>query len=95
MRGVRKEQVAQRQLTSSKGAERMGIRHHEQGTAFPSKGISFFLYLSKYASTSSRVRKNKKELSVQVKIKQRVRIQIMHSLYSWYTSLHGSEQYLS
>ncbi len=30
-----------RQLTSSKGPERMGIRHHEQGTAFPSKGISF------------------------------------------------------
>jgi hypothetical protein len=31
----------QRQLISSKRPGRMGIHHHEQGTAFPSKGISF------------------------------------------------------
>jgi hypothetical protein len=39
VQGVREEQGAKRQLTSSKGPEGMGIRHHEQGTAFPNKGI--------------------------------------------------------
>jgi hypothetical protein len=34
-----------KQLTSSKGPEKMGIHHHEQGTAIPSKGIFFFLSL--------------------------------------------------
>jgi hypothetical protein len=45
MREVTEMQGAQGQLTSSKGPERMGIRHHEQGIAFPSKNI--FL-LTKY-----------------------------------------------
>ncbi len=36
---MREEQGAQRQLTSSKGPERMGIRHHDQATALPSKDI--------------------------------------------------------
>jgi hypothetical protein len=48
--GVREEQGAQSQLTPSKGPGRMGICHHEQGTAFPSKGISFLSLLSKYSS---------------------------------------------
>jgi hypothetical protein len=37
VQGVREEQGAQGQLTSSKGPERMGIR--EQGIAFPGKNI--------------------------------------------------------
>jgi hypothetical protein len=44
--GMGEEQGVQRQLTSSKGPKRMGIRHHEQGTAFSSKGI-YFLSLFK------------------------------------------------
>ncbi len=43
---MREEQGEERQLTSSKVPERMGIRRHEQGTAFPSKGISFLSFLS-------------------------------------------------
>jgi hypothetical protein len=39
--GVRGGKGAKRQLTSTKGPGRMGIRHHEQGTAFLSKGIYF------------------------------------------------------
>jgi hypothetical protein len=30
----------------SKGPERIGIHHHEQGTTFPSKGVSFLFFLS-------------------------------------------------
>ncbi len=44
MRGVREMQGAQGQLTSSKEPERMGICHHEQGIAFPSKIFSFSKY---------------------------------------------------
>jgi hypothetical protein len=43
VQGVSEEQGVKRQLTSSKGPERMGICHREQGTAFHGKGISFFL----------------------------------------------------
>jgi hypothetical protein len=43
---VREEQGAQRQLTSSKGHEGMGISHYVQGTAFPSKGIFCLSFLS-------------------------------------------------
>jgi hypothetical protein len=32
-------------LASSKGPARMGICHHYQGTAFPSKGFSFLFIL--------------------------------------------------
>jgi hypothetical protein len=39
--GLREIQGEKGQLTSSKGPERMGICHHEQGIAFPSKNIFF------------------------------------------------------
>jgi hypothetical protein len=44
--GVRRAQGALRQLTSSKVPGRMGIRHHEQGTAFPSNGVFFSLSIT-------------------------------------------------
>ncbi len=43
---MREMQGAQGQLASSKGPDKMGIRNHEQGIAFPSKDI---FPLSKYA----------------------------------------------
>jgi hypothetical protein len=71
VQGVGKDQGAQRQLTSSKGPERMGIRHHELETAFPSK---VFFLLSFFSSKNTPAHdclcvQNKKELSVKVKNK--------------------------
>jgi hypothetical protein len=47
---VRGGQGAERQLTSSKEPERMGICHHEKGTVFPSKGVFSFVSLSNRSS---------------------------------------------
>jgi hypothetical protein len=56
-----------KQLTSSK---RMGVRHHEQGTVLPSKGIFFLSFFIHYAPAPIFVLcvHSKKGLSVQVKI---------------------------
>ncbi len=69
---VREQQGAQGPLTSSKGPGRMGIHHHEQGTAFPSRGIS---YLSKNASVHDC-------LCVQNKKNSLCRLKINHASWS-------------
>jgi hypothetical protein len=70
---------AKRQFTSSKGPERMGIRHHSQGATFPSKGILVFSFLLNEGSQTSDYLcvQNKQEISVHVKNKPRVGIQNM------------------
>jgi hypothetical protein len=88
-----------KQLTSSKGHERMGIRHHELETAFPSKGIFFLLsfFSSKNAPAHDCLCvQNKKELSVKVKNKPWARIRIMSlflvHLPTWYTANINNQQ---
>jgi hypothetical protein len=78
-----------KQLTSSK---RMGVRHHEQGTALPSKGIFFLSFFIHYAPAPIYVLcvHSKKGLSVQVKINHTSGSE--SSVYSWYTGLHDSKQ---
>ncbi len=93
MRRVREEQGAQRQLTSSKGPERMGIHHHEEGTAFTGKGILFISFhtLNKNAPTRNCLcLQNKKNSLCRLKIKYASRSK--SCVYSWCTSPHGSEQ---
>ncbi len=43
--GVRKDKGCKGQLTSSKGPGRMGIRHHEQGTAFQVRAFSVLIHM--------------------------------------------------
>jgi hypothetical protein len=47
---VREGRGRNEKLASSKGPARMGIRHRDRGTAFPSKGFSFYFlsYLNMY-----------------------------------------------
>jgi hypothetical protein len=80
-------QGAQGQLTSSKGPEWIRIRRHEKGIGFPSKLL--LLAKSKYHPLDLMCVQNKKEFSVQVKNKPRVKIQNMHLFlvhqFSWYS----------
>ncbi len=90
---MREEQGVQGQLTSSKGLERMGNSHHEQGTALPSKGIFLLSFLSLNKNAPAR-----DCLCVQNKKNSMCRLKINHAsgsescIYSWYTNPHGSEQ---
>ncbi len=71
----------------------MGIRHHEQGTAFPCEGISFFVH-----NTHPRYRYNLHCLCLIKKGYSLCRLKINHTsgsnscVYSWFTGLLGSEQ---
>jgi hypothetical protein len=47
VRGVREEQVVQRQLTTSKGPERMGNSPPWTRDCLPSKGIFIFIFFLK------------------------------------------------
>jgi hypothetical protein len=82
----------QGQLTSSKGPVRMGVRHHEQGIAYPSKII--FL-LSKYAPAWDFVYvcRIKKSSLCRLKINHawRAELCIYFLVYIRYTGPHGSE----
>jgi hypothetical protein len=72
----------------------MGIRHHEQGTAFPSKRVffSFFLFFMNCAPPLIFV------LCTLNKKGSLCRLKINHAsgsescVYSWYTGLHGSKK---
>ncbi len=72
---VREMQGAEGRLTSGKGPGRKGIRHHEQGIAFPSKKI--FFYANTRPLDFYMCVQNKKEFSPQVNNKSCVRIRIM------------------
>jgi hypothetical protein len=67
----------------------MGIRDHEQGTAFPSQGVFFFKnYTSALIFISCML--DKKGSMCRMKI---IHVSGSEScICSWYTSLHGSEQ---
>jgi hypothetical protein len=86
--GVRGEQGGQRQLTSSKGPERKGIHHHEQGTAFPREFFLSFYSLNVAHPLSYFARYTNKKGSL-------CRLKINHAsgskscVYSWYTGLHS------
>jgi hypothetical protein len=67
--GVREEQGGQRQLTLSKGPERMEIRHQEEGNTFPRVFLSFFLQIKIAPAHDYLGVQNKKEFIVQVKNK--------------------------
>ncbi len=79
--GVREVQGVQRQLTSSKGPETMGISTMNKGPPFQVRVFLFFFLSLSTVNTHLTVIclcvQNRKELSVQVKNKLCVRIRIM------------------
>ncbi len=75
----------------SKGLGRMGIRYHDQGTAFPSKGFSFPLIRSMhlwYHCNMYLCMLDKKDSLFRLKINHASESETC--VYSWYTGPHGS-----